>query len=411
MFNTTFKTLLLLLLPCLVFGQASAPQMAAPSLSAASKPAPAPPQAAAPAAAAPRVAQAVPGSPAPAAAGVPSAAALAQAAPASAAPAAQPNDPQSQQMIIAYNYAYSLYEARKFDQAKDLFRKLAAASMQPIINGNALYYYSQCAFRTGDYDGAVKGLDLLVKRWPNSPASKKGFVTRFATFLIDQVSTLQTNWDYYRYSDGTLDEKGEIAWKESVPAGYKIKRINFKLGFGLYKILQLIEPTANETGLAKQKLEIMLNTPIKMLWADEKAPGSKYGHPADFYSSLSTEEKKGFSKVMCDRIFYNWKSDKFYEFFDIYDDVENLKPKYIARTKQMDTSQAPPNPSDLVTFNTRGNSTLTPPMLANVVKTPKTYKDPTAVLTLANLFQVSGYNPYTDAYTNSIETNPTEPGM
>lgn len=363
----------------------------------------APPQAAVPSASRPAMPQAPVGS------AVRAAAPAGQAAPAAAA---QPVDPQSQQMIIAYNYAYSLYEARKFDQAKDLFRKLAAASMQPIINGNSLYYYSQCAFRTGDYDGCIKGLDLLAKRWPNSPAIKKGFVTRFATFLIDQVTTLQTNWDYYRYEDGTVDDKGDIVWKESVPAGYKIKRINFKLGFGLYKILQQIEPTANETGVAKQKLEIMLNTPIKMLWADEKAPGSRFGHPADFYSSLSDDEKKSFSKVICERVFYDWKSDKLYQFFDIYDDVENLKPKYVARTKQFDLTQTPPPPSALVTYNGRGSTNnLAPPMLASIVVAPKTYKDPTAVLTLANLFQVTGYNPYTDTYTNLLETNPTEPGM
>ncbi len=381
--KTILKALVgLLLLPYFAFGQ-TAPKMAPPQAAVLS------------------------------AAGVPAKAPVAAGAPVAAAPAAAPVDPQSQQMIIAYNYAYSLYEARKFDQAKDLFRKLAAASMQPIINGNSLYYYSQCAFRTGDYDGCVKGLDLLAKRWPNSPAIKKGFVTRFATFLIDQVSTLQTNWDYYRYQDGTLDEKGDLLWKESVPAGYKIKRINFKLGFGLYKILQQIEPTANETGVAKQKLEIMLNTPIKMLWADEKAPGSKYGHPADFYSSLSVDEKKNFSKVICDRVFYDWKSDKLYQFFDIYDDVENLKPKYIARTKQFDVTLVPPPPSAMVGYNGRGNATsLTPPMLASVAVPPaKTYKDPTAVLTLANLFQVTGYNPYTDTYTNLIESNPIEPGM
>ncbi len=348
----------------------------------------------------------------------PSVASAAPAAPAPAQPAPQaaaPVDPQTQQLIIAYNYAYSLYEARKFDQAKDLFRKLAAASMQPIINGNSLYYYSQCAFRTGDYDGCVKGLDLLAKRWPNSPAIKKGYVSRFATFLIDQVSTLQTNWDYYRYKDSAVDEKGADVWKESVPAGYKIKKINFKLGFGLYKILMQIQPTSSDTLAAKQKLDVMLNQPIKILWADEKAPVNKYGHPADFYSSLSTTEKKQFSKVICERMFYNWQNDKLYEFFDMYDDVQNLKPKFIARTKQfVSSSKDELSTSSILAFNSRGSmpgTGLKPPMLTEKPELPKTYKDPTLVLTLANLFQVTGYNPYTDTFTNLIESLPAEPGM
>jgi tetratricopeptide (TPR) repeat protein len=330
-----------------------------------------------------------------------------------AAPAAPP-DAQTQQLIIAYNYAYSLYEARKFDQAKDLFRKLAAASMQPIINGNSLYYYSQCAFRTGDYDGCVKGLDLLAKRWPNSPAIKKGYVSRFATFLIAQVTALQTNWDYFRYKDSSVDEKGADVWKESVPAGYKIKKINFKLGFGLYKILMEIEPTSSDTLAAKQKLDVMLNQPIKVLWADEKAPATKYGHPADFYSSLSIAEKKQFSKVICERMFYNWQNEKMYQFFDIYDDVQNLKPKFVARTKEFVSSKEDLSTASVLAFNSRGSipgSGLKPPMVTEKPELPKTYKDPTAVLTLANLFQVTGYNPYTDTFTNLIESLPAEPSM
>ena len=331
-----------------------------------------------------------------------------------AAPSSQgSSDTTSQQLIIAYNYAYSLYEAKKFVQAKDLFRKIVAASMQPVINGNSLYYYSQCAFRTGDYDGCIKGLDLLAKRWPNSPAIQKGYVTRFALFLIDQVAGLQTNWDYYRFKDTGLDADGKPEWKESVPAGYKIKRINFKLGFGLYKLLQEIQPNATETTSAKQKLETMLNQPIKILWVDEKAPPSQYGHPADFYSSISEAEKKEFSKTICDRIFYNWKSDKLCAFFDVYDDVENLKSKFIARTKPFkgltqDTTAAllPLSPP-----GSKTSGTPKPPMFKSVTKVSATYKDPTAVLTLANLFQVAGYNPYTDTFTNLIESIPAEPGM
>jgi len=330
----------------------------------------------------------------------------------------QPMDATSQQLIIAYNYAYSLYQGQRFDQAKDLFRKLAAASMQPIINGNSLYYYSQCAFRTGDYDGCVKGLDLLAKRWPDSPAISKGYVSRFATFIIDQVATLQTNWDYYRYKDNTLDEKGNPIWKESVPTGYKIKRINFKLGFGLYKILLEIEPTSTETVSAKQKLDSMLNQSLKILWVDEKAPVTRYGHPADFYSGLSENEKKHFSKVICDRIFYNWETDKLCDFFDVYDNVENFKPKFIAKTKENPDSSLldqttvpgvlPPLPGNPPVAGAAPLPSINPPMFTAVTNTPK---DPTDVLTLANLFQVAGYNPYTDTFTTLTETIPPGPGM
>jgi tetratricopeptide (TPR) repeat protein len=308
-----------------------------------------------------------------------------------------------QQLMISYNYAYSLYQAQKFDQAEEVFRKLASAAMQPAINANSLFYYSQCAFRTGNYDGCVKGLDLLVKRWPQSAIITKGYVSQFATFLIDQVAAIQTNWDYYRYKDGT-DEKGEIQWKESVPVGYKIKRINFKLGFGLYKILQEIQPNSSSTVLGKQKLVQMLNLPIKILWTDEKAPPSQYGHPADFFSIISPVEKSKFSKTICDRIFYNWKTDKLCDFFDTYDDVENLNPKYVAKTKEFVPSETGIQP----VYGQAGNG-LKPPMLPQV-NSPNTYTDPTAVLTLANLFLVSGYNPYTDTYSNLTETQPALPG-
>ncbi len=311
-----------------------------------------------------------------------------------------------QQLIISYNYAFSLYQAQKFDQAEDVFRKLASAAMQPTINANSLFYYAQCAFRTGNYDGCVKGLDLLVKRWPQSIVITKGYVSQFATFLIDQVAAIQTNWDYYRYKDGT-DEKGDIQWKETVPPGYKIKRINFKLGFGLYKILQEVQPNSPSTVLEKQKLVQMLNLPIKILWSDEKAPPSQYGHPADFFSIITPVEKSQFSKIICDRIFYNWKTDRLCEFFDTYDDVENLKPRYVAKTKEFVPSETEIQP---VYGQAATSNGLKPPMLAQVSNALNIYTDPTAVLTLTNLFRVSGYNPYTDTFSNLIETQPALPG-
>ncbi len=300
-------------------------------------------------------------------------------------------EPSVQQLYTAYNYAYTLYQAHHFEQAKDLFKKIATISTQPSLNGNALYYYSQCAFRTGDYDGCVKGLSILVKKWPNSPAIQKGYVSRFSIFLIDQVSKLQTNWDYYRYKE-TTDEKGQIVWKESVPPGFKIKRINFRLGFGLYRILTLIQPNAPETTSAKQKLQGMLNAPITLIWIDEKAPVNRYGHPEDFFSFFSTPEKKDFSKVICDRMFYNWKTDKFYQFLDMYDDVRNEKPRFIAKTKSPDETA-----SQVLPQTKTSNSTAS--------------QDPTAILTLAKLFQVAGYNPYDDSFTDLVNTGPADMGL
>ena len=192
--------------------------------------------------------------------------------------------PSTQQLYTAYKYAYSLYAAKNYDQAKDLFKKIIILSVAiPDLNANSLYYYSQCAFRAQDYEGCMKSLNILAKRWPDSAAIKNGYVGRFSSFLIDQVSRLQTHWDYFRYPEST-DEKGGIIWKESVPPGFKARRINFRLGFGLYRVLNKTQPTSPETLAAKQKLEAMLNQPITMLWVDEKAPTSNYGHPADFFS-------------------------------------------------------------------------------------------------------------------------------
>jgi tetratricopeptide (TPR) repeat protein len=302
-------------------------------------------------------------------------------------------DPSEAQLTEAYKYAYALYGAQRFDQAKEVFQKIAAVTTQPGLSANSLYYYSQCAFRTEDYDGCVKGLDVLTQKWPKSAAITKGFVSRFAIFLINQVSKLQTNWDYYRYKEG-LDENHQIIWKESIPPGFKIKRINFKLGFGLYRILKRIQPDAPETAACKQRLNSMINAPITMVWVDEKAPPDKWGHPGNFFSLFSITEKKQFSRFICDRMFYNWKSEKLYQFLDMYDDVRNLKPRFIARTKPPeDTGVAP------------GSMASAPPLPGS--STPAAAPaDPFAVLTLYKLFQVTGYNPYTDSFTSLIESTP-----
>src|SRR5260370_11312946 len=122
------------------------------------------------------------------------------------APVAQSMD--IQQLYTAYNFAYSLYQNKQFDKAKDMFKTLATSSAnQPGINANAYYYYSQCAFRTADYDECVKSLTLLAQKWPNSPAVQGGFVSKFAVNLIDQVTHIQSNLDYYRLLDNMNDKR------------------------------------------------------------------------------------------------------------------------------------------------------------------------------------------------------------
>jgi len=288
--------------------------------------------------------------------------------------------PTTQQLYTAYKYAYNLYSAHRYKDALEIFKKVILLSRQPELNANSLFYYSQCAFRTQDYDACVKALTILVKRWPNSAAVRKGYVSRFCVFLIPQCTNLVTNWDYYRYDDGK-DDKGNTVWKESVPPGFKIRKINFKLGFGLFRVLNAIQPNSPQTLAAKQKLDAMINTPIKLIWVDEKAPIDHYGHPVDFASIFSLGEKKDFSKVICDRLFYNWKSEKFYQFLDMYDDIRNLKPRYVAKTKLPEETPTP---------------------------TPGQAPDPTAIFTLSRLFLVSGYNPYNDSYTNLIEASPSD---
>jgi tetratricopeptide (TPR) repeat protein len=303
----------------------------------------------------------------------------AQAQPPEKAPAAEAKPdstlpaPTLTQIITAYKYAYALYSAKRFKEAGDIFKKLAILDTRPDVNANSLYYYSQCAFRTEDYNNCVKALEILAKKWPNSAAVRKGYVSQFSEFLIQQVSSLQTRWDYFRFKERTGPD-GQPIWKESVPPGFKIKRINFKLGFGLYRVLNMIQPDTPQTSTAKKELETMLNSPITMLWVDEKAPPDRYGHPEDFLSIFSLNEKKDFSNVICKRMFFDWQSEKFYQFLDMHDDVRNLKPRFVAQTKQDDDGAA---------------------------------GDPTAVFTLSKLFRVSGYNPYSDSYTNILSPSPS----
>ena len=240
--------------------------------------------------------------------------------------------PSMSQLVTAYHYAYELYAAQQFIKAKEIFKKIALVTNQPALKSNSLYYYSQCAFRTEDYLGCVKALKLLVKKEPNCAAIKKGYVTRFCVFLIDQVATLQTHWDYSRYQV-RVDEKGNPVWRESIPPGPKIKRINFRLGFGLYRVLHAIQPDSPEDVAANKKLHYMLSAPLSIVWVDEKAPETKYGHPADVLSVFSSNEKKHFSNVICERMFYDFQTEYFYKFLDMHDDVRNLRPRWVAVTK------------------------------------------------------------------------------
>ena len=309
--------------------------------------------------------------------------------------AAAPPGPSMTQLVTAYKYAYELYAAQQFEKARDLFKKIAMVTDEPTLKANSLYYYSQCAFRTEDYIGCVKGLRVLVKKEPDCSAIKKGYVTRFCVFLIDQASNLQTNWDYFRYQVRD-DENGNPVWKESIPPGPKIKRINFRLGFGLYNVLHAIQPDSPEDVAAKQKLQKMLDAPITVLWVDEKAAKTKYGHPADFLSLFSTNEKKDFSKVICQRMFFNFETEYFYKFLDMHDDVRNLKPRFVAVNKVVKETanlQALPTPNEASGAITTAISTE---------------EDPNKILTLYNLLHVAGYYHWLDSYSNTIEAAPTD---
>lgn len=301
-------------------------------------------------------------------------------------------------LVAAYDYAKELYASKQYDKAKEIFKKIVLAATDQDLSSDSLYLYSQCGFHTEDFTACVKGLTVLAKRWPNCPIIKGGYVSRFCSFLINDIARLQTNWDYFRFKE-RLDEKGDPVWKESIPPGFKLKRINFKLGFGLYRVLKMIEPNSQQTTLAGQQLNYMINAPITMVWVDEKAPPTPWGHPGDFFSIFSENEKKDFSKVICDRMFFGWESEKLYKFLDMYDDVRNLKPRFVAKSK-------PPEENASTDASASGNAS--PPPAGGTSATTPLLHDPLAVLTLSKLFQISGYDPYNDSYTNVIESSPAD---
>ncbi len=298
--------------------------------------------------------------------------------------------PTEAQLTAAYKYSIQLYGAHRFDQAKEIFKKIATVSTNPSLNANSLYYYSQCAFRTEDYDACVRGLDVLVQRWPNSNPVVQGYVFKFCYFVINQVSHIQAKWDYYRYPEGK-DDKGDVFWKESVPAGYTAKRINFRLGFGLLRVLNRIYSNAPQTAECKKMLVKMINTPLTIRWVDEKAPPDHWYHPSDFISYFSTVEKKHFSNFICERLFANWKTEKLFLFMDMYDDIRNLKPRFIALTKNLEDE-------DTTTEAPAVSST------GAAVASTSVYEDPNMVFTLSKLFQATGYNPFTDSSTNVVDS-------
>jgi hypothetical protein len=315
--------------------------------------------------------------------------------------------PNEKQLAEAYKYAYLLYLNKKFDQAKDIFKKVALVSRNQETDSQALYFYSLSAFRTQDFEGCVKGLTILAKKWPQSKAIRGGYVSRFADFVINQVAILQTHWDFFRYKG--VNEDGVSVWKESVPPGFKVKRINFRLGFGLYNVLTIINPNSSDVAVAKQKLEGMLNTPIAMIWVDEKPAATAYGHPADFFAKFSIKEKKIFSRFMCERMFYKWNCDKFYQFFQTYDDVRNLKPRFTARTKQpIDESQTAATSKGIIPIQPGAPSSVAPPpappLTGDVDENSQAMEQLTSVLTLSRLFQVAGYDPYKDSFTSLVDS-------
>jgi len=287
-------------------------------------------------------------------------------------------NPKRAQIAEAYNYALKLYAAQRFEEAKDTFKKIALVSQENDLVSNSLYYFSQCAFRTEDFNGCVKSMNLLAEKYPRSEAIQKGHLQRFCLFLFNQSASIQPTWDFLRFKERN-DPEGKPVWKESVPPGMRIKRINFKLAFGAYRALSTLNPNDPTTQVCRQKLEAMLAVPLTLVWVDEKAPSRPWGHAGDFVTNFSLNERKDFSKVICDRLFYDWQTEKLHQFLDMHDDVRNLKPRFVASTKKLPTD----------------------PEKAKAAK-----EDPTFELTLSKLFQIAGYDPYQDSFTNVIEAPP-----
>ncbi len=115
------------------------------------------------------------------------------------------------------------------------------------------------------------------------------------------------------------------------------------MGFGLYRVLKIIQPTGPVTAVCKKKLDYMLNAPITMVWVDEKAPPNKSGVILRIFFPISPRTKRRiFQTVICERMFFDWKTEKFYRaLLDMYDDVRNLKPRFIAAKQRYRRKPSP----------------------------------------------------------------------
>ncbi|HET9870821.1 MAG TPA: hypothetical protein VFR02_10045 [bacterium] len=301
----------------------------------------------------------------------------------------------------AYQYGYSLFTANNFKESKQYYLYVVLNGQDAELKANSLYMLCQCYLRLGDYNNCVKAANMLAGGYPRSTVVKNGMLTTFATSLISQISNLQTDWDYWRYQDGT-DDKDQPIWKESVPVGKPIKRIDFRLAFGLYRALEKINPASPQVAAAKKQLDGMLNRPLTIIWVDQKAAPNDQGHPADFFSLFTKKEKKKFSQVICERMFYDWKTDMLYRFMDMYDDVRNHNPQYTAKTFNLDEDNSSTSP--LVA--PAGSAAPPPPPGAPAPSTATvsandSFNEP--VLTLAKLFAAAAYNPYSDTFGNPAE--------
>lgn len=268
----------------------------------------------------------------------------------------------SPELVQQYKKALSDYRHKDYAMARKSLADIIAASSNDNLTANSLCLMAACDIGLGEYDDCLKSIETVTRDYPQSSAVQQGYVTRFAVNIIGQVAKIPTTWDYMRWQDGTVD--GQPQFKESVPLGTHIVRLDFRLGFGLLRCLQRIAPDAVETADAKKKLVGLLTTPITFVWIDEKAHPSMKGHPADFLSKISLEEKKRFSEVVCERVFNGWKTDKMYQVLDFYDEVRNLKHRYTAI----------------------GNG-------------------PNGTLTLAKVFYFAGYDPFTGKAFNPTESS------
>lgn len=275
---------------------------------------------------------------------------------------------------LTQHYRTILNEVQQPGRLQDSAKKLKAllqASQHPELTANILYLLAFCQMRLSDYNSAIETTKTLVDKYSQTNLMKSGRVHKFLLKVIAKSAKPPTSWDYERYREGE-DDAGNPVWRESVPPDKPVHRINFRLPFQMFAALQKIAPRMRETLQAKQLLEAMLSTPITVRWVDEKAVHTPWGHPADFFSKLTKKEKEHFSKIICERMFYEWKTEKIYMVLDMYDDVRNLKHYYTARSRPAEKKDAQPG------------------------------------FTLAQLFAAAAYDPYTDTFGSAVEASASE---